>query len=113
VPVIWSVRIDSEHAPACLAAAVPVKLESLVRSNVNREERLACMALLLMRDGRAHSLPDETMELLAGDEILFAGTREARQLQALTLANVNVLDYVTTGRDAAGGWIWQALRARA
>jgi hypothetical protein len=42
-----------------------------------------------------------------------AGTREARRLQALTLANVNVLDYVTTGRSAAGGWILQVLRARA
>jgi len=27
----------------------------------------------------------------------------------LTLANVNALDYVRTGRDLPGGWIWQKL----
>jgi hypothetical protein len=51
--------------------------------------------------------------LLPGDEVLFAGTREARQLQALALANVNVMDYVTTGKEAAGGLLWRALRPHA
>ena len=70
------------------------------------------MALLLMRGGKAQSLPDENLDLLPRDEILFAGTREARQLQALTLANVNVLEYVRTGEQIAGGWLWNALRPR-
>jgi Trk K+ transport system NAD-binding subunit len=112
VPVIWSVRIDSRQAPACVEAAANVTLQALTHSSTHRDERLACMALLLMRGGTPRSLPDENTELLPGDDILFAGTREARQLQALTLANVNVLDYVTTGREAAGGALWQAMRAR-
>jgi hypothetical protein len=49
---------------------------------------------------------------LPGDQVLFAGTREARTLQALTLSNVNVFDYVRTGEQIVGGWLWNALRPR-
>ena len=52
------------------------------------------------------------MQLAAGDEILFAGRLRARRSQQLSLANVNVLDYVRTGRDLPGGWIWQRLTQR-
>jgi hypothetical protein len=106
VPVIWSVRIDDKEAPACAASAATLKLDSLVRSSAEREAPLACMALLLLRDGKSQPLPNDAIELQTADEILFAGTPEAKRLQALTLANANALDYVTTGREAAGGWLW-------
>ena len=35
--------------------------------------------------------------------------RSGRRRQRSTLSNVNVLDYVRTGRDVPGGWIWQKL----
>jgi len=46
------------------------------------------------------------------DQILFAGTPEARALQNLTLQNVNVSEYVRSGKDIPGGWVWQWLRRR-
>jgi len=113
VPVIWSVRFDPVHAPGCVAAGGPVHLDLLLRASADRDDRLACLALLVVRGGREHPLPDAAMELLPGDHVLFAGTRDARALQALALANVNVLEEVRTGKQAPGGWLWQALRARA
>jgi hypothetical protein len=70
------------------------------------------MPLLLVRGDKEHPLPEAALQLLPGDQILFAGTREARTLQALTLSNVNVFDYVRTGEQIAGGWLWNALRPR-
>jgi len=112
VPVIWRVRLDAAHAPGCFEAQIPVTLEWLLRSSSTREEYLHCMPLLLVRGDKEHPLPEAALQLLPGDQILFAGTREARTLQALTLSNVNVFDYVRTGEQMAGGWLWNALRPR-
>ena len=111
VPVIWSVCLDPIQAPGCLAAGMPFNLEWLMRSGANRDEPLRCMALLLVRNHSERPLPDAVMALLPGDHLLFAGTPEARALQLLALANVNVFDYVKTGKET-GGWLWQALWPR-
>ena len=87
-------------------------LGDLLRSPSDRSEQLACLPLLLRRDGHDHPLPTENMPLARGDEILFAGRLRARRSQQLALANVNALDYVRTGRDLPGGWIWQQLTRR-
>jgi len=109
----WSVRLDTAEAPAVHAALVPGAaaplIGDLLRSPSDRSEPLACLPLLLRRDGRDHPLPAEDMPLARGDEILFAGRLRARRSQQLTLANVNALDYVRTGRDLPGGWVWQKL----
>jgi hypothetical protein len=110
--VIWRVCLDAAHAPGCFEAQIPVTLEWLLRSSSTREEYLHCMPLLLVRGDKEHPLPEAALQLLPGDQILFAGTREARTLQALTLSNVNVFDYVRTGEQIAGGWLWNALRPR-
>ena len=112
VPVIWRVHLDAAHAPGCFEAQIPVTLEWLLRSSSSREEYLHCMPLLLVRGDKEHPLPEAALQLLPGDQILFAGTREARTLQALTLSNVNVFDYVRTGEQIVGGWLWNALRPR-
>ncbi len=112
----WSIRLDAADAPAVQVAlasgGTPPRLDDLLRSPNDRSELLACLPLLLRRAGRDRLLPDDEMPLAAGDEILFAGRLRARRSQQLSLANVNVLDYVRTGRDLPGGWIWQRLTQR-
>jgi Trk K+ transport system NAD-binding subunit len=110
VPVIWRVCLDRASAPGCLAADVPVQLDWLLRSSANRDELLHCIALLLVRGDAAHPLPQPDTALEQGDQLLFAGTREARALQAPVLSNVNVFEYVRTGDETSGGWVWQALQ---
>jgi voltage-gated potassium channel len=112
VPELWSVRIDSAGAPALVEAGEPGPLELLVRRAPEPEAPLSCLALMLVRNGRDEPLPDPGIELALGDELLFAGTHQARVLQALTLKNLNVLSYVKSGLDTPGGWVWQKLSRR-
>ena len=113
ISAAWSVRIDRTGAPAVLAAVgvagAEVALEILLHDPRVRDRIVAAVPLLLVRAEAELPLPAATVHLRAGDHILFAGTRRARALQTLTLRNANVLDYVRTGRDAPGGWIWQWL----
>jgi hypothetical protein len=116
VSAVWSVRIDRIEAPAVLAAArvagAEVALEVLLRDPSLRDRVLTAVPLLLVRAAAELLLPEATAPLQPGDHVLFAGTRQALTLQRLILHNVNALDYVRTGRDAPGGWIWQWLNRR-
>ena len=114
--VTWSVTIDQSGAPAVfgvLAGGRPAPVVGdLLRSPMLREEPVNCVALLLRRAGEDRLIPDSSITLEVGDELLFAGRQQARRAQALTLANANVLDYVRTGQDLPGGWVWQKLIRR-
>jgi Trk K+ transport system NAD-binding subunit len=112
----WSVWIDRSDAPAVLAAAsatgTEIELETLLCDPGDRSRRLAAVPLLLVRADAELLLPGAGVTLRAGDHLLFAGTSQARAFQRLTLRNANALDYVRTGRDAPGGWVWQWLTRR-
>lgn len=112
-PDIWRIVIDSTDAPAVLdmldRAGDAPRLDDLGRNPAAREQRLACMPLLLLRDGQTQTLPDGNERLRAGDELLYAGRPAARRAQRSTLRNVNVRNYVVRGIDVPGGWIWQRL----
>jgi voltage-gated potassium channel Kch len=109
----WSVRLNAMDAPAIDAALTPGAsaplIADLLCSPSDRSQQLECLPLLLRRGSHDYLLPTEDMPLERGDEILFAGRLRGRRSQQLTLANVNALDYVRTGRDVPGGWIWQKL----
>jgi Trk K+ transport system NAD-binding subunit len=116
VSAVWSVRIDRTDAPAVLAAVsaagAGLALESLLRDPRVRDSMLSAVPLLLVRTETELPLPEAAAPVRPGDHILFAGTRQALALQRSTLRNANVLDYVRTGRDAPGGWVWQWLSRR-
>jgi voltage-gated potassium channel len=112
VPEVWSVRVDSVSAPAFIQAGLPAPLDLLLRRGPEREVPLSCLALMLVRNEHEQPLPEPSTELALGDELLFAGTRQARVLQALTLKNMNVLSYVKSGHNIPGGWVWRNLSRR-
>ncbi len=112
VPEIWSVRLNVGEAPAAwraLMAGSHFGLAQLLRDNTDRDEALAVLPLFLDRDGETHLLPNNDLGLVAGDHLLFAGRPGVRRQLELTLQNANVLEYVTTGRERGGGWLWQKL----
>ncbi|HYQ92756.1 MAG TPA: NAD-binding protein, partial [Candidatus Competibacteraceae bacterium] len=117
VPDIWTVDLSATAAPglkpALLAGDRSLHLDCLLRSSSNRAESLACVPLLLVRKDRNLLLPQADSVLLHEDQILFAGTPEARALQHLTLQNVNVSEYVRSDKDIPGGWVWQWLQRAA
>ena len=117
VPHVWSIRINASEAPALFALLMPagpeVTIDALLRDHARREHGLACEVLFVRRDdGTRTLLPDSNYRIQAGDELLIVGDRLARNHLALTLENPNTLDYVLTGQDLPGGWVWQRLARR-
>lgn len=109
VPESWSVRLDAAQAAAVdawLARRGSLPLAALLADPAARESRLACVPLLLRRDSGDQLVSTVSDDLRAGDEILFAGTHEARVRQQLILQNANALAYVLTGRETQSGWLW-------
>jgi voltage-gated potassium channel len=113
VPECWSIRIDQAAATAATnwlaqgRSAIP--MAALTTDPTQRDEQIRCVPLLLRRDNEDRLVPMASEALRADDEILFAGSRQARTLQALSLQNANALAYVLTGNDTNTGWLWGLL----
>ncbi|MCG6873571.1 MAG: NAD-binding protein [Betaproteobacteria bacterium] len=116
VAATWGVDINAAAAPAIHRVLMfeknDVTLDALLRDPTLRVREIACVPLLLVRDGAEVLMPDAKTPLKAGDRLLFAGTNAARDLQRMTLRNVHARDYVILGRDRPAGWIWQWLSRR-
>jgi len=115
-PEIWGVPLTAAGAPAIHQALAgqrrEVPLAGLARDPAQRDESLACVALAIARGNDLLVLPGDGEPLQSGDEILYAGTREARDAQWPILRNLNERDYVLYGIDRPGGWVWQWWAAR-
>jgi voltage-gated potassium channel len=114
VPEIWSVRISTSATPAlhhALTEGRAATIGDLARDPANRDLALPLIPLTLTRDGRVDDFPDAGLALEHGDQLLYAGTPEARREQADILRNVNVCDYVLTGIDAPQSLVWHRLQS--
>jgi Trk K+ transport system NAD-binding subunit len=115
VPLLWEVRIDASDAPAWSATLGEARggaLQLLGADPSDRDRRLACVPLLVVRGREEYPMPPEAFDLLPGDTVLFAGTATARSRQSLIVCNANVLHYVESGIEAPGGFVWQWLNRR-
>jgi len=112
-PEVWSVRISARQAPALhckLNLDDCVRLGDLLKDHADRSEPLLCEVLQLDRlDQPSQLLPSPETLLRQGDELLLVGRRRARSRLELTLNNAHALDYVLTGRESSGSWLWQRL----
>ncbi len=109
-PEIWSVSIDTRDASA-LHRLLTVEggtalLGDLLRDPAAREATLPCLPLYLLRGQEAYVLPEAVTKLEPGDQVLCAGHPAARRDQMLALRNINLRDYVVSGKVVPGGWIW-------
>jgi voltage-gated potassium channel len=112
VPEIWSVTINTGAAPALtrrIAEGLTVTLGDLARSPADRLRPLPLLPLALTRGGQLRAFPDPDLAVASGDQVLYAGTPEARATQARLLRNPPLLDYAVTGVEAPAAWIWQQL----
>ncbi len=116
VAATWGVDINASAAPAIHRALMfeksEVSIDVLLRDPTSRDRGLACMPLLLSRNGEEFLVPDSTMPLKPGDRLLFGGTNTARDRQRMTLRNEHARDYVLLGYDRPAGWVWQWLTRR-
>jgi voltage-gated potassium channel Kch len=112
VPDIWTVPIGERSAPAVMRALEEghtVRLADLGRDPRDRDQELACIPLLLVREGTEQVLPSADLPLREGDEVLFCGAWGSAARMEWTCMNRNALTYVLTGEELAAGWLWRWL----
>jgi hypothetical protein len=111
VPDIWYYRIDEAETPAVYEALQDggkVTVDDLLRDSRERNQRLSCLPLLLMRrNGEETLFPEETALLEPGDQLLFGGNAGVHERMKWTLQNRNALRYVQTGEERAAGYVWR------
>jgi Trk K+ transport system NAD-binding subunit len=97
VPAIWGITLNISDAPAFhrhLMSYGDATVADLCRDPSDRDRTLACVALLLDRNGKVELMPDDDFELHAGDQVLFAGRVGMRDRQRHLLQSPKVRDYV-------------------
>lgn len=112
VPVVWDVRIEKGAAPAAcrvLETGHRITAGDLLRDSANRNEILPAVVLMIERAGKAFVLPEDGFVLQSGDALLLAGQHRVRPALELTLQHEQALEYVLTGRETHGGWLWRKL----
>ena len=111
VPEVWSERVNLSQATALyrrLMRGEAISLGMVLRSTMEADTYLDCEVLFLERDDDDHLLmPAHDTQLRPGDELLLAGTRHARNAFALGIANDHTLEYLVSGKDLPGGWVWR------
>jgi hypothetical protein len=65
--------------------------------------------LLIERGKQFFMLPADDFKLIAGDQLLLASPLDAQRNFEFTVRNANELDYVLTGSEVSGSWLWQRL----
>lgn len=112
-PEVWSLRISAQQAPALhhrLNLDDGLRLGDLLKDHADRSQALLCEVLQLDREGQpSRLLPPADLLLRQGDQLLLVGRRRARSRLDLTLNNAHALEYVLTGRESSGSWLWQRL----
>lgn len=110
VPDVWMVTIAPDESPAVTAALYEehgVYIETLQHDPRDRNQRLPCLALLLKRGSQRLLVPDDSVLLRPGDQLLYCGMVGAQQRMQWTLQNRNVLRYLQSGEERPEGAIWK------
>lgn len=110
VPEVWEVEIDQQEAHAVrelTQEGVSITLGEVMRDPRERERRLACIPLLLVRGNRREILPGAEIRLRERDRVLFCGQVSARYRMEWTLQNLHALSYVLTGSSRPQGAVWR------
>jgi Trk K+ transport system NAD-binding subunit len=111
-PIIWTVRINKEDAPAvaqALGFGRSIQLKHITRDQKCLSKTLAGMTLLLKRGDQIQLLPDDNTELKALDELLFCGLRNVKDCMSATLNDISLLNYVMTSKNEPQSYIWRKM----
>ncbi len=128
VPNTWMLEISKQQTPAIayFLKQGTITLNEMLRHPGNRDKPLNCVVLLIHRKvERSHYrktlqpdpiqknrfkdylLPDGDFEIQEGDHLLICGDQESMKLLCWTVSNINVYNYLRTGYELPGGYVWQ------
>lgn len=114
-PDIWQLTINKDTAPALSQACskgISIKLECLQMDPRDREEKLTCIPLLLIRGKEKILLPEDTESLKPGDQLLWCGRPGTASWMEWTLRDPLVLIYLSTGEIMPRSYVWRWLRKK-
>ncbi len=124
----WMVEISHKQTPAimCFIKKDTITIGHILRHPRNRDKSLKCVVLLVRRkvneftelrhkmpnfifSDKSHTflLPDDDFEIHEGDQLLLCGDKESMHLMCWSVSNVNTYNYLHTGYELAGGYIWR------
>lgn len=111
-PVIWDVTLSEELNPGvygCLQKMMDLSIGDLYRDPQDRDKRLDCVALLHRRGDFSIVQPNDELDIIDGDQILFCGHPKAKSKMQGHLQNENVCQYILTGEEHASSYIGKLL----
>ncbi|MDH3343249.1 MAG: NAD-binding protein, partial [Gammaproteobacteria bacterium] len=109
-PHVWTALINTTTAPAVtqsLENGRAITISHLTQDPGDREAKLRCVPLLLIRDGQEILLPEDNLEIKIGDELLFCGTPLVKDNMHWTLNVMRSLNYVMSLKDEPESYIWR------
>jgi hypothetical protein len=110
LPDIWEIKIDQKSAPALYEVGLEQKkitLKCLQTDPRNRQSRLSCLPLLLIRGNEKILLPDENQYLDKGNQILWCGKQGSASWMEWILRDPSILTYLLTGNIISHGYFWK------
>ncbi|TRW46972.1 NAD-binding protein [Georgenia yuyongxinii] len=110
----WRLALTVADTPTLLPwlRTGQARLGDLLRDSHDREQSIAAVPLVLVRDGAERVAPGNDVILAEGDEILIGGQPGARQDLDNVLLDEATREYVLHGHEVPSGWLWRTLAAQ-
>lgn len=111
-PHLWTVLINRDSAPAianALSHGRSINIGHITHHPAEKNHKLKCVALILLRGDREILLPDDDVEIYPFDRILFCGARDVKISMRWTLFVKSSLNYVMTLQNEPESYIWRIL----
>ena len=112
-PETWTLTISRKHTPAVMEAldkGIHVTLGHLITDPREIATRLPCIPLYIRHQNNEETLlPEEDLQLQAGDTLLLCGRAGVETHMRWTAHNAHAVDHICTNRDRPIGTIWRWL----
>ena len=109
-PHVWSAVINQSTAPAVTRAlnfGRTIQIAHLTQDPGDRESKLRCVPLLMIRNNQEILLPEDEQEINVGDELLFCGSHQVKDNMHWTLNVMRSLNYVMSFEDEPESFVWR------
>jgi Trk K+ transport system NAD-binding subunit len=109
---LWRVNIcpgEASAAARLLDDNRQLTLADLIKDPTDPSQVLACIPLMMQRDGECIMLPGDSEQVQVGDEVVFCGTERSERLLIATLNNPYTLKYLISGVYPPRGYFFNWL----
>jgi len=109
---LWRVNVCHREASAAadlLDQNMQLTLADILKDPTGRSKVLACVPLMMERDGECVMLPGDGEQIRVGDEIVFCGTERSERLLTASLNNPYTLTYLVSGVYPPRGYFFNWL----